>query len=83
MALPVGENAASGGERWPRIGPGQTEDKAADPRVGAGRKQLRHLHAGGERTVQVLHEMPDDHADEGAVAHHQNVKRDAVEAVAG
>lgn len=83
VVLPVGENAAGSREHRPWMGPAQTEHKAADSRVGAGWEQMRHLHACRQFTLQILHKVPDDHADVSAVAHHQDVNRDCVEAVVG
>ena len=83
MLLPVHEDAACAGEHGPALAPAQGEREASDARVGTGREQVVHLHPGGQSALQVVDEVPDGHADVGAVAHHQSVDRGALEAVVG
>lgn len=83
MVLPVGEHAASGGERRAGLGLAQGEHEAADARVRTRREQLGRLGPRRQRALQVLHQVPDGHSDVGAVAHHQSVDRQALQAVVG
>lgn len=81
MMLPVGEDAADGGQNRARLGFPQSEHEAADARVRAVAEQLGHLPPRGQRTIQVLQNVPDGYVDVGAVADPQSVDRHPVEAV--
>lgn len=79
--LPVGEDAVSGRQNRALLWSPQSEHEAADARVGAAAEEVGHLHPCGQRTVQVLHKVPDGYVDVRAVANHQSVDRHPVEAV--
>lgn len=81
MMLPVGEDAAGGTQNRARLGFPQSEQEAADARVRAAAEQLGHLDPCGQRTIQVLHDVPDGYVDVGAVANPQSVGRHPVETV--
>lgn len=83
MLLPVGEEAVGGRQQRTRLALAQSDNEAADARVGTRQKQLRHLHACRQDAPQVLQQVPDGHPDVRAVAHHQDVGQGPLVAVAG
>lgn len=81
--LPVCEEAVSSRQNRAQFGFPQSQHEAADARVGTAAEQVGHLHPCGERTIQVLHKVPDGYVDVGAVADHQSVDQHPVETVVG
>lgn len=59
VMLPVGEDAVSSRQNWARLRFPQSEHEAADACVRAAAEQVGQLHSCGQRTIQVLHKVPD------------------------